>query len=112
MSPVNIATYQKLIDELLPRNVKLVAVSKTFPPEDILQLYHQGQLDFGENYVQELLVKQKQLPRDIRWHFIGHLQTNKVKQIAPFISASNRSIASNYYRKSIARPRNTSDASR
>lgn len=85
MSPVNIATYQKLINELLPRNVKLVAVSKTFPPDDILQLYHQGQRDFGENYVQELLVKQKQLPRDIRWHFIGHLQTNKVKQIAPFI---------------------------
>jgi pyridoxal phosphate enzyme (YggS family) len=55
------------------------------PVADILQLYELGHRDFGENYVQELLIKQPALPVDIRWHFIGHLQSNKVKQIAPFI---------------------------
>lgn len=55
------------------------------PVADILQLYEFGHRDFGENYVQELLIKQPALPADIRWHFIGHLQSNKVKQIAPFI---------------------------
>jgi hypothetical protein len=63
----------------------LVAVSKTKPVEDILALYDLGQRDFGENYVQELIEKYDQLPKDIRWHFIGHLQSNKVKFIAPFI---------------------------
>ena len=62
-------------------NVTLVAVSKTKPVEDILALYNLGQRDFGENYVQEFVEKQKQLPKDIRWHFIGHLQSNKVKQV-------------------------------
>jgi pyridoxal phosphate enzyme (YggS family) len=63
----------------------LVAVSKTKPIEDILALYEFGQRDFGENYVQELVEKQQQLPDDIRWHFIGHLQTNKVKQVVDFV---------------------------
>lgn len=63
----------------------LVAVSKTKPVSDIQDLYDLGQKDFGENYVQELVEKYETLPRDIRWHFIGHLQSNKVKYIAPFV---------------------------
>jgi PLP dependent protein len=69
----------------LPRGVTLVAVSKTKPVADIRALYDLGQRDFGENYVQELVEKQPLLPPDIRWHFIGHLQSNKVRQIAPFV---------------------------
>jgi PLP dependent protein len=65
--------------------VTLVAVSKTHPVEKIRELYDAGQRDFGENRVQELLSKQPELPSDIRWHLIGHLQTNKVKYIAPFV---------------------------
>ena len=65
--------------------VLLVAVSKTKSEEDILALYNLGQRDFGENYVQELIKKHESLPKDIRWHFIGHLQSNKVKLIAPFV---------------------------
>ena len=84
--PVNSEFYKKISEELKEKNVTLVAVSKTKPVEEILELYHLGQRDFGENYVQELVEKQKQLPKDIRWHFIGHLQSNKVKQIANFIS--------------------------
>jgi pyridoxal phosphate enzyme (YggS family) len=82
---VNKATYQQLKNELSAKDVTLVAVSKTKPIEDILELYNLGQRDFGENYVQELSEKAAQLPRDIRWHFIGHLQTNKVKYIASFV---------------------------
>ncbi|WP_113924528.1 YggS family pyridoxal phosphate-dependent enzyme [Cognataquiflexum aquatile] len=63
----------------------LVAVSKTHPADTILEAYELGVRDFGENKVQELEEKQAALPKDIRWHFIGHLQTNKVKYIAPFI---------------------------
>lgn len=63
----------------------MIAVSKTKPVEDIRTLYDLGQRDFGENYVQELVDKHSQLPSDIRWHFIGHLQSNKVKYIAPFV---------------------------
>lgn len=63
----------------------LVAVSKTKPVEDILELYSLGHRDFGENYVQELTEKAAALPKDIRWHFIGHLQSNKVKYIASFV---------------------------
>lgn len=66
-------------------DITLVAVSKTKPIEDILELYEQGHRDFGENYVQELVEKAGKLPNDIRWHFIGHLQTNKVKFITPFV---------------------------
>jgi PLP dependent protein len=83
--PVNTEVYQKIITELQSKNVTLVAVSKTKPAEDIKALYDLGQRDFGENYVQELTDKAEQLPKDIRWHFIGHLQSNKVKYIAPFV---------------------------
>ncbi|HEU5052928.1 MAG TPA: YggS family pyridoxal phosphate-dependent enzyme [Hanamia sp.] len=83
---VNSEAYQQIVKELNAKNVTLVAVSKTKPVEEILELYELGQRDFGENYVQELVEKQEQLPKDIRWHFIGHLQSNKVKYIAPFVS--------------------------
>jgi hypothetical protein len=69
----------------LPEEVTLVAVSKTKPNEDILRAYNVGQRIFGENKVQELVNKFEALPKDIEWHMIGHLQTNKVKYIAPFI---------------------------
>ncbi len=69
----------------IPQNVQLVAVSKTQPIEKIEEIYSCGQRIFGENKVQELLQKHTQLPQDIQWHLIGHLQTNKVKQIATFI---------------------------
>lgn len=77
--------YQKILNELKPTNTTLVAVSKTKPNEAILALYEQGQRDFGENKAQELTPKYEALPKDIRWHMIGHLQTNKVKYIAPFV---------------------------
>ena len=67
------------------KNTTLVAVSKIKPASDIQKMYDLGQRDFGENYVQELVEKQTQLPKDILWHFIGHLQSNKVKYIAPFV---------------------------
>src|ERR1700690_592721 len=82
---MEVSSYQNLLDLLKPSGVLLVAVSKTKSVEEIQALYDQGQRDFGENYVQELLEKEMALPKDIRWHFIGHLQTNKVKYIAPFI---------------------------
>jgi len=69
----------------LGANVQLLAVSKTKTAADILALYALGQRDFGENYVQELVDKQQKLPADIRWHFIGHLQSNKVRSIVPFV---------------------------
>jgi len=77
--------YSGIIEKLKPSGVQLLAVSKTKSVEEIQALYDLGQRDFGENYVQELLEKQAQLPTDIRWHFIGHLQTNKVKFLVPFI---------------------------
>lgn len=77
---------KSLKNELETIQVKLVAVSKTKPVEDILQAYDAGQRVFGENQVQELVEKHEQLPKDIEWHLIGHLQTNKVKYIAPFIT--------------------------
>ncbi len=83
--PVNTENYSAIKAELDAKQVVLVAVSKTKPVGDILALYELGQRDFGENYVQELVEKQQQLPADIRWHFIGHLQTNKVKLIVPFV---------------------------
>ena len=73
------------MNELKDKNVTVVAVSKTKTAEDIFELYKLGQQDFGENYGQELLEKYLKLPPDIRWHFIGHLQTNKVKHIVPFV---------------------------
>jgi pyridoxal phosphate enzyme (YggS family) len=80
---VNLEKYNEIKKEL--GITTLVAVSKTKPNEDIEELYALGQRDFGENYVQELVDKQAVLPKDIRWHFIGHLQSNKVKYIAPFV---------------------------
>ena len=77
--------YQAILSQL-PQNVKLVAVSKNNPAEKIKEVYDLGQRAFGENKVQELLEKQPVLPNDIEWHLIGHLQTNKVKHIAGFIS--------------------------
>ena len=82
---VNRDQYLELSSLLRQKNVCLVAVSKTKPVEAIEELYALGHRDFGENYVQELQEKQQALPKDIRWHFIGHLQTNKVKQIVPFV---------------------------
>ena len=77
--------YKDILSQL-PQNVKLVAVSKNNPAEKIKEVYDLGQRAFGENKVQELLEKQPVLPNDIEWHLIGHLQTNKVKYIAGFIS--------------------------
>lgn len=78
--------YQKLKAFLDEHSVELVAVSKTQPHSAILELYEAGQRVFGENRVQELVDKHEQLPQDIEWHLIGHLQKNKVKYIAPFVS--------------------------
>jgi pyridoxal phosphate enzyme (YggS family) len=78
--------YTNIINELLPYGAKLVAVSKTKPISAIEALYAQGQRIFGENKVQEMVEKHAALPKDIQWHLIGHLQTNKVKYIAPFVS--------------------------
>ena len=83
---MDIAENIKKIRATLPQNVTLVAVSKTKPNEDIIQAYNAGQRVFGENKVQELTDKHENLPNDIEWHMIGHLQTNKVKYIAPFVS--------------------------
>jgi len=85
MMLVNQTTYQEIVKELEQKHVTLVAVSKIKPVEAIMELYELGHRDFGENYVQELVDKQAKLPQDIRWHFIGHLQTNKVKYIASFV---------------------------
>ncbi|HRG91048.1 MAG TPA: YggS family pyridoxal phosphate-dependent enzyme [Chitinophagales bacterium] len=83
---MNIEKYKQLITELTPYGARLVAISKTKPVEDILQLYNTGHRIFGENKVQELVSKYEALPKDIAWHLIGHLQTNKVKYVAPFVS--------------------------
>lgn len=83
---INIQFFNEIKQELLPFGARLVAVSKTKPSKDIQALYDAGQRYFGENYVQELLEKHGKLPGDIYWHFIGHLQSNKVKYIAPFVS--------------------------
>ena len=77
--------FSEIVRQLEEKGVNLVAVSKTKPVQAIEELYQMGQRDFGENYVQELVDKQAQLSKDIRWHFIGHLQTNKVKYIASFV---------------------------
>ena len=78
-----IAAAIRQLKQELPSTVQLVAVSKFKPVEDILEAYHAGQRDFGENRPQEMAAKAQQLPADIRWHFIGHLQTNKVKLVVP-----------------------------
>ena len=80
------ANITALKTELESINVVLIAVSKTKSVGEIMEAYQAGQRDFGENQVQELVQKQEFLPKDINWHLIGHLQTNKVKNIAPFIN--------------------------
>jgi len=74
------------IKSQLPQSVTLVAVSKTKPVADLMEAYNAGQRIFGENYVQELVEKHEELPKDIQWHFIGHLQSRKVKLIATFVN--------------------------
>ncbi|MBD3582964.1 YggS family pyridoxal phosphate-dependent enzyme [Flavobacterium selenitireducens] len=74
------------IREAIPENVSLVAVSKTKPNEDILEAYEAGQRIFGENKIQEMSAKQQALPQDIEWHMIGHVQTNKIKFMAPYVA--------------------------
>ncbi|MCZ8195989.1 MAG: YggS family pyridoxal phosphate-dependent enzyme [Flavobacterium sp.] len=74
------------IKSQLPNHVTLVAVSKTKPVADLMEAYNAGQRIFGENYVQELVEKHQELPKDIQWHFIGHLQSRKAKLIAPFVN--------------------------
>ena len=82
---INKEAYFNILAETKAAGAVLVAVSKTKPVEAIKELYDLGHRDFGENYVQELMEKEAQLPKDIRWHFIGHLQSNKVKYITPFV---------------------------
>ena len=81
----HIAQRLSAIRATIPEEVTLVCVSKFHTNETIMEAYNCGERDFGESRVQELLPKYKALPKDIRWHFIGHLQTNKVKQIVPFV---------------------------
>jgi PLP dependent protein len=82
---VNLQKYKELSSYCKSNKTTLIAVSKLKPASDITEMYALGQRDFGENYVQELVDKQAQLPTDIHWHFIGHLQSNKVKYIVPFV---------------------------
>ncbi|MBL0341987.1 MAG: YggS family pyridoxal phosphate-dependent enzyme [Bacteroidetes bacterium] len=84
--PVDLLKLDNLLIELEPFKAKLVAVSKTKPISDLLEVYNHKHRFFGENYVQELVAKKEALPNDIEWHFIGHLQSNKVKFIAPFVN--------------------------
>jgi len=83
---MNIAENLARLRDEVPAHVKIVAVSKTKPVEDVMEAYNAGQRVFGENKVQELIAKQPEMPDDIRWHMIGHLQTNKVKYIASYIT--------------------------
>ena len=82
----DIALNIRILKKQIPSSVKVVAVSKTSPVGDIMIAYNAGQRYFGENRVQELLAKKDSLPAEIEWHLIGHLQSNKVKQVVPFIS--------------------------
>ena len=83
---MSISQNLKNILATIPVGVKLIAVSKTKPNEAIIEAYQSGQRIFGENKAQELAAKQKDLPSDIEWHMIGHMQSNKVKYIAPFVA--------------------------
>jgi pyridoxal phosphate enzyme (YggS family) len=82
---MSIAENINLVKANLPVQVQLIAVSKTKPAELLMEAYNHGQRAFGENKVQELVWKYEELPKDIEWHFIGHMQTNKVKYIVPFV---------------------------
>ncbi|MDI9358598.1 MAG: YggS family pyridoxal phosphate-dependent enzyme [Phycisphaerales bacterium] len=84
--PINVDSYHNIRKICEETSVLLVVVSKYFTVDDIQKLYDLGQRHFGESYVQKLIDKQKVLPDDIKWHFIGHLQSNKVAKIVPFIS--------------------------
>ena len=83
---MTIAENLKNIYEELPENVHLVAVSKTKPVSDLMEAYQGGQRIFGENKIQEMTDKWEQMPKDVQWHMIGHVQTNKVKYMAPYVS--------------------------
>lgn len=85
MSQVMIAENLEIIKKGLPESVQLIAVSKTKPSEFIQEAYDAGQRDFGENRIQEMAEKFEGLPKDIRWHMIGHVQGNKMKYMAPFV---------------------------
>ena len=82
---MSISSHIATIRQHIPEGVTMVCVSKFHPAEAIMEAYNAGERDFGESRVQELLPKYEALPKDIRWHFIGHLQTNKVRQIVPFV---------------------------
>lgn len=81
---MNVEKYQEILQEI-PENVRLIAVSKLHPASEVSAAYALGQRDFGENWAQEMREKHEILPQDIRWHFIGHLQTNKIKYIIPYV---------------------------
>ncbi len=83
---MSIADKLQAVKEELPQGVRLIAVSKYHPEEEVMEAYKAEQRDFGENIAQELRRKHENLPEDIRWHFIGHLQKNKIKYIAPYVS--------------------------
>ncbi|MBO4487339.1 MAG: YggS family pyridoxal phosphate-dependent enzyme [Bacteroidaceae bacterium] len=83
---MTIAERLQAVKDTLPDNVELVAVSKYHPVEELMEAYDSGQRLMGENIVQELRTKQPLMPQDVKWHFIGHLQTNKVKYIAPYVT--------------------------
>ncbi|MDX9770595.1 MAG: YggS family pyridoxal phosphate-dependent enzyme [Tenuifilaceae bacterium] len=83
---MSVAENLESVKSSIPAHVTLVAISKTHPPEVIMEAYNAGQRIFGENKVQEMISKQEVMPKDIQWHLVGHLQTNKVKYIAPFVS--------------------------
>ena len=97
---MDIQTNLKEVVAELPGNVRLVAVSKFHPAEAIEAAYAAGQRIFGESKEQELSGKYEKLPKDIEWHFIGHLQTNKVKYIAPYIAMIHAADSYNYWLKS------------
>lgn len=82
---MNLQKFEQILQELKPFGAQLIAVSKTKPAGEVLKLYQAGQRHFGENKVQEMVGKYEELPKDIQWHLIGHLQTNKVKYIASFV---------------------------
>src|ERR1051326_8111856 len=85
MTKMSVVEYLHKIKSELPANVTLVAVTKTHPAERVMEAYNAGHKIFGENKVQEMVDKYEKLPEDIEWHLVGHLQTNKVKYIAPFV---------------------------
>lgn len=83
---MNISENIKKYREELPENVQLVAISKTKPNDDLMEAYEAGQRIFGENKIQEMTDKWEALPKDIKWHMVGHVQSNKVKYMAPYVS--------------------------